>query len=116
MTLPFEKLKSEFNRVLLSLGFGEKEADQCATIFASNSRDGVHSHGLNRFPTVVQYIKDGLIKPDAVPTKEGGFGAMEQWDGNLGPGILNAIFCMDRAATIGLILHISIAENISQTE
>jgi 3-dehydro-L-gulonate 2-dehydrogenase len=97
MLIPFEKLRAEFKRVLLSLGFSEEKAAQCATIFAENSRDGVHSHGLNRFPTFVQYVKDGLIIPDAEPTKEGGFGAIEQWDGHLGPGILNAGFCMDRA-------------------
>ncbi len=97
MKISFEKLRAEFKRVLLSLGFGEEKAAQCATIFAENSRDGVHSHGLNRFPTFVQYVKDGLIVVEAEPTKEAGFGAIEQWDGHLGPGILNAGFCMNRA-------------------
>jgi len=100
MIIPFETLKAEFNRVLLSLNFSETKADQCAQIFAENSRDGVHSHGLNRFPTFVQYVKDGYVIPDAEPVKEGGFGSLEQWNGNLGPGMLNARFCMDRA--IGL--------------
>jgi len=100
MLIPFAILKAEFNRVLLSLNFSETKADQCAQIFAENSRDGVHSHGLNRFPTFVQYVKDGYVTPDAEPVKEGGFGCLEQWNGNLGPGMLNARFCMDRA--IGL--------------
>ena len=92
MNIPFEKLKAEFKRVLLSLDFTNDKADQCAQIFAENSRDGVHSHGLNRFPTFVQYIKEGLVTADAEPVKEGGFGSLEQWDGNLGPGMLNAKF------------------------
>ncbi|HTI60846.1 3-dehydro-L-gulonate 2-dehydrogenase [Mucilaginibacter sp.] len=100
MTIPFEKIKAEFKRVLLSLNFSDSKADECAQIFAENSRDGVHTHGLNRFPTFVQYVKDGYVVPDAEPTKEGGFGSLEQWNGNLGPGMLNARFCMDRA--IGL--------------
>lgn len=100
MNISFEKLRSEFKRILLSLNFTEEKATQCATIFAENSRDGVHSHGLNRFPTFVQYVKDGLIIADAEPTKAGGFGAIEQWDGNMGTGMLNASFCMSRA--IGL--------------
>ncbi|MDB5135726.1 MAG: 3-dehydro-L-gulonate 2-dehydrogenase [Mucilaginibacter sp.] len=100
MLIPFEKLRSEFKRVLLSLNFNEERAAQCATTFAGNSRDGVYTHGLNRFPTFVQYIKDGLVIPHAEPTKEGGVGAIEQWNGNLGPGILNASFCMDRAISI----------------
>jgi 3-dehydro-L-gulonate 2-dehydrogenase len=100
MLIPFEQLRSEFNRVLLSLGLGEERASRCATIFAENSRDGVYTHGLNRFPTFVQYVKDGLVIPNAEPTKEGGFGAIEQWNGHLGPGILNARFCMDRAINL----------------
>ena len=97
MHIPFEKLKSEFNRVLLSLGFSPENADSAATTFAENSRDGVYTHGLNRFPTFVQYVKDGLVVPNARPIKTGGFDAIEQWDGRLGAGILNAAFCMDRA-------------------
>lgn len=100
MRIPFHQLKAEFNRVLLSLNFTEDKAEQCAAIFAGNSRDGVYTHGLNRFPVFVGHVKDGLVKPDLEPTKEGGFGAIEQWNGNYGPGILNAVFCMNRAITL----------------
>jgi 3-dehydro-L-gulonate 2-dehydrogenase len=100
MQIPFEKLKSEFKRVLLSLNFEEEIAGQSAAIFAENSRDGVYTHGLNRFPTFIKYVKDGLISPNAKPVKAGGFGSMEQWDGNLGIGPLNATFCMDRAISL----------------
>ncbi|MFI5160403.1 MAG: 3-dehydro-L-gulonate 2-dehydrogenase [Sphingobacteriales bacterium] len=100
MNIPFEILRSEFKRVLLSLDFSEDKAEQCAQIFAENSRDGVHSHGLNRFPTFVQYVKDGLVVPNAEPVKEGGFGSLEQWNGNLGPGMLNAKFCMERSISL----------------
>jgi 3-dehydro-L-gulonate 2-dehydrogenase len=97
MRIPFEKLKAEFKRILIDLNFPEEKAGLCAKIFAENSRDGVYTHGLNRFPTFVKYIKQGLIKPDAEPALLNSFGALEQWDGNLGPGIINALFCMDRA-------------------
>ncbi len=97
MTVPFETLKSEFKRILLSLNFTEEKAEVCATIFAENSRDGVYTHGLNRFPSFVEYVKDGLVNKDAEPTREGAFGSLEQWNGNLGAGILNARFSMGRA-------------------
>jgi 3-dehydro-L-gulonate 2-dehydrogenase len=100
MLIPFEKLKSEFKRVLLSLNFEEDNAEQIATIFAENSRDGVYTHGLNRFPTFVQYVKDGLIIPNVKPIKTGGFDAVEQWDGRLGAGPLNATFCTHRAISL----------------
>jgi 3-dehydro-L-gulonate 2-dehydrogenase len=97
MRLPFETLQSEFKRVLLSLNFTEDKASLCAIIFAENSRDGVYTHGLNRFPVFVEFVKEGLVKPDAEPAKENALGSLEQWNGHLGPGILNARFCMDRA-------------------
>jgi len=97
MNIPFDQLKAEFKRILTKLEFTAVKAEVCAQIFAENSRDGVYTHGLNRFPYFVQSVKDGVVKKDAEPIKEGGFGAIEQWNGNLGPGILNARFCMDRA-------------------
>jgi 3-dehydro-L-gulonate 2-dehydrogenase len=97
MRIPFQQLQNEFKRILLSLSFTEEKAELCATTFAENSRDGVYTHGLNRFPTFVEFVKEGLVNPDAEPTKEGAFGSLEQWNGNLGVGILNARFCMDRA-------------------
>ena len=97
MRVSFEVLKTEFTRVLLSVGFNSDKAEQCAQMFAENSRDGVYTHGLNRFPTFIEYVKEGLVKPDAEPVKESGFGSLEQWNGNAGPGILNAQTCMKRA-------------------
>jgi len=100
MRIPFETLQSEFKRVLLSLDFPEEKANLCVTIFAENSRDGVYTHGLNRFPVFVEFVKEGLVIPNAEPTRDTAFGSLEQWNGNLGPGILNARFCMDRAITL----------------
>ncbi|MDB5158871.1 MAG: 3-dehydro-L-gulonate 2-dehydrogenase [Mucilaginibacter sp.] len=100
MRIPFEELKAEFKRVLIKLNFSEDKADVCAQVFAENSRDGVYTHGLNRFPTFVRYIKEGVIKAQNEPTLVNDFGAMEQWDGNLGAGIINALFCMDRAISL----------------
>jgi 3-dehydro-L-gulonate 2-dehydrogenase len=100
MRIPFEKLYSEFNRILLSLNFTAEKAEVCARIFAENSRDGVYTHGLNRFPGFVQYVKEGLVDKDAEPTAKGAFGSLEQWNGNSGPGVLNARFCMDRAINL----------------
>jgi 3-dehydro-L-gulonate 2-dehydrogenase len=100
MRVPFQTLKAEFKRVMLSLNFTDAKADLCATLFAENSRDGVYTHGLNRFPAFVQFVKDGQVIPDAEPTQEQGLGVLERWDGNLGPGPLNALFCMDRAIAL----------------
>jgi 3-dehydro-L-gulonate 2-dehydrogenase len=97
MRIPFEKLKAEFKRVLSALHFTEDKIESIVTVFAENSRDGVYTHGLNRFPVFVDFVKKGLINIDATPTQINSIGALEQWDGNLGPGILNAQFAMNRA-------------------
>ena len=100
MLIEFIKLKTELKRVLLFNSFSEDKAERLATVFAENSRDGIYTHGLNRFPSFIEYVKEGLVKTNAEPVKVGGFGALEQWDGNAGPGILNAQFCMNRAITL----------------
>mgnify|MGYP001161959407 CR=1 FL=1 len=97
MHVTFDELKKEIYRVLIKMGFHEKRADLCAEIFAGNSRDGVPSHGLNRFPVFVKYIELGYININAEPTVVGGFGAIEKWDGNLAPGMYTATLAMNRA-------------------
>lgn len=97
MRVPYQKLETEFERVLLNTGLPIEKARQCAAIFAANSRDGVYSHGLNRFPAFVQTVREGLFKADAEPVVENCLGAIEQWNGNFGLGMLNAGTCMERA-------------------
>jgi len=95
--IPADEMKSVFAEILLKNGFQNRKAETCADIFVQNSLDGVISHGVNRFPRFIQYIRDGYVKPDAEPTLISSSGATEQWDGNLGPGPLNALFATERA-------------------
>lgn len=97
MRIPYQQLRAEFKRVLTALNINDEVAEACAATFADNSRDGVYSHGLNRFPTFVEYVTEGLVIPHATPMQVKTMGAIEQWDGNLAPGMLNAKFCMNRA-------------------
>jgi len=92
-----QQMYSEFLRILETNGFEKSPAEQCAKIFTQNSLDGIYSHGVNRFPRFVQYIKKKLIDVKAKPTQVSSGNAIEQWNGNLGPGPLNAVFCADRA-------------------
>lgn len=97
MRISFHRLQAEFKRILLSLSFNDDLAETCATIFATNSQDGVYSHGLNRFPAFVDLVKKGLIQISATPRLLETIGTIERWDGNLAPGISNATHCMNRA-------------------
>ncbi len=100
MRIRYEDMVNEFTRVLVKYEFQESQARESAVLFANNSVDGVYSHGVNRFPRVISYIKKGYIDPKAVPTKEEGLGGLERWNGNLGMGNLNAKICMNRAVEL----------------
>jgi 3-dehydro-L-gulonate 2-dehydrogenase len=100
MRISFEELKDVFYRVLRRCSFSESKASVCAHIFAENSRDGVYSHGLNRFPVFVKMVKEGWIHHDAEPELVSTNGVIEHWDGKLGPGMYNAHFAMERAIGI----------------
>jgi 3-dehydro-L-gulonate 2-dehydrogenase len=93
----YEEMYGEFNRVLLQSGFTAERAALCARLFADASRDGVASHGLNRFPSFINQVRKGNVTVDAEPEQIASWGALERWDGHYGPGNLNAHFCMGRA-------------------
>jgi 3-dehydro-L-gulonate 2-dehydrogenase len=95
--VPASDLKAEFHRVLIASGFDAKKASACAEIFANNSIDGIYSHGVNRFARFVGMVKAGTVKPAMEPILKNKFGNVEQWNGQLGPGPLNAVIATDRA-------------------
>jgi 3-dehydro-L-gulonate 2-dehydrogenase len=88
--IPATEMQQVFNNILLKQGFTIEKAEQCAAIFTSNSIDGIYTHGVNRFPRFVHYVQEGFVKKDAEPSLKSKVGSLEQWDGNLGPGPLNA--------------------------
>lgn len=95
--IPPEQMRSLFYSLLIKYGFEENKALQCAEIFTANSLDGVYSHGVNRFAKFIQDVKKGWIKINAEPSLINKFGGLEQWDGNLGPGVLNALYATGQA-------------------
>ena len=98
--VPFQTLRDEFYRVLATVGFAGERAMLCARLFAENQRDGVYSHGLNRFPGFVAGLQSKQIDFRAQPEKIESFGALERWDGKMGVGLVNAHVCMQRATEL----------------
>lgn len=97
MRIPVDIIKAEFLRVLLKVGFTEQKANILARVFTENSIDGVYTHGVNRFPRFILYVKEKVVNPNAEPELKHSARALEQWNGNLGAGILNALKATDRA-------------------
>src|SRR5207248_911022 len=73
---------------------------RCAQLFVETTRDGIYSHGLNRFPRFVRTIQNGLVEVQAQPKFVQSHGSLERWNGNSGPGNLNAWQSMERAIAV----------------
>ena len=97
MQVSSEKIEEVLYELFIKHKFKKKKAKLLAHIFTESTLDGVSSHGINRVPLFIEYIKKGIIKIDAEAEKVASFGNIERWDGNLGPGIVNATKCTERA-------------------
>jgi 3-dehydro-L-gulonate 2-dehydrogenase len=97
LRVPFDELRDVLGRALCGLGFDLERAHLCARLFAETSRDGVYSHGLNRFPRFVAQIRKGVVDVRATPERIASVGALERWNGRRGAGNLNAHASMARA-------------------
>lgn len=108
MRIQFEELKAQIKKAMLNAGLSEEQAEICAQTHAESSRDGVYSHGLNRVSRFVEYVKKGWVNIDGKPELKKSVGCMENYDGNLGIGILNAKFCMNRAIELAKVHGVGI--------
>src|ERR1700679_21098 len=97
LRVPYDELYTTLYRAMLRLCIAEDRAAECALLFAETTRDGIYTHGLNRFPRFVASIANGSTDVHAEPTRTAGMGAIERWDGHRGIGNLNAVASMQRA-------------------
>ena len=88
-----ESLVSVFGRA----GVPDDKALLCGRIIAESAFDGVLSHSIAAVPRVVGQLRSGKIDASADPERIGGSGAIEQWNGHSGIGIVNATGCTNRA-------------------
>lgn len=84
-------------QLFIKYEFTKDKAELMANTYTESTLCGVNSHGINRVPLFIEYIEKGLIKVNAEAEKVENFGSIERWDGHLGPGIVNATKCTDRA-------------------
>ena len=98
--VPFNELKEAFVAALLKAGLSKDRAELCGRLFAENQRDGVYSHGLNRFPGLLAKLREGRLDGTAEPECVKALGVLEQWDGKMGIGLVNAHLAMGRAIEI----------------
>jgi len=97
MRIPSEQMQDVLYKLFIKYKFTEEKAKSMAKVYTENSLAGVNSHGINRVPLFISYVENGIVKVDAEAEKVETFGSIERWDGNLGPGIINATKCTNRA-------------------
>jgi 3-dehydro-L-gulonate 2-dehydrogenase len=100
LRVPYDDLNRALDRAMRHLGLAGERAALCARLFAETTRDGVYTHGLDRFPRFAEMVANGCIDVHAEPAQVAGTGAIERWDGHLGPGNLNAHSAMQRAIAL----------------
>ncbi len=97
LNIMYDEAKKTVEKALLNSGLSPRQAEVCADIHIQSSADGVESHGLNRIPRFVDYVQKGWVNVSGNPELKCAKGAVENYDGHLGIGITNALFCSDRA-------------------
>ena len=96
MKLSYVELKALFREKLIKYNFSDNNSEILSDIFTDNTFAGFESHGINRFPTFIQCVKNNSVKTDAKPSLVNSFNAFERWDGNYGAGPLNALQMTNR--------------------
>jgi 3-dehydro-L-gulonate 2-dehydrogenase len=97
LRVPYRDLFEALTKAMQRLGLAEERAALCARLFAETTRDGVYTHGLNRFPRFAATVGNGSVDVRAEATRTAGVGSLERWDGHRGVGNLNAYAAMHRA-------------------
>jgi len=97
MRMALEELSRTLAGILSGRGMDGERSELCARLFADTDRDGVYTHGVNRFPRFVRMIDAGTINVHATTAGLSQVGSLERWNGRRGPGNLNAHECMRRA-------------------
>lgn len=86
----------------------EDRAHHFAEIFAGNSVDGVHSHGMNRYPRYISDMERGLCDANVYEAERvSGFGGLEVWDAHFGVGPLIAEQITCRAIELAKVHGVS---------
>lgn len=93
-------MQQEMQSALERVGCDSERAAQISRIVTENTMDGSATHGANRFPRLVNEVKNGIVSLSGQMTRVSGFGGLEVWDGGFGFGVLNADKAMDRAVAL----------------
>jgi 3-dehydro-L-gulonate 2-dehydrogenase len=100
MRIPYNEAVNTMERALRKYLDGGN-ARVLAEIFARNTREGVYSHGINRFPRFFRSLASGSTNARVTESERiGGLGGLEARDAHFGVGPLIADQAMARAISL----------------
>lgn len=100
MKVTYEELKKTIKDALKRNGVDEQRAEIMAKVHTDSTLKGVNSHGINRIPRLIDFIKKGLIDKASNLELLNKTGAIENYDGHLGFGVINAVTLAKRCAEL----------------
>ncbi|WP_222942428.1 3-dehydro-L-gulonate 2-dehydrogenase [Arenibacter arenosicollis] len=100
MQISSQQMQDVLYELFVKYKFTTDKARLLSKTYTESTLAGVNSHGINRVPLFLEYVENGSVKIDAEAEKVESFGSIERWDGNYGPGIINATKCINRAVEL----------------
>lgn len=100
MRVAFDEAKRTLRDILITRDCSPQKAEKVAHEMARNALEGTYSHGINRFPRLIRNIDEGIVNVHVEPIRLHGFGGIENYDGQLGMGVTNAWFAMERCIAL----------------
>ncbi len=98
--ITYEEMQEVLKKLFLKHHFTDQKAALLAKIHSESTLAGVNSHGINRVPPFIKYVKNGWVDIQAEATQAETIGNIERWDGKFGSGVLNAVKCTERAVEL----------------
>lgn len=93
----YDFMRQSLRAVFAAASVPDANAELCATVITQSTFDGVFSHGVRQVPGLIAKIRDGSVSAQETAEKTRSMGALEQWDGRYGIGVVNATRCTERA-------------------
>lgn len=103
MRIDYNDFKETIEQALINAGLTLEQADLVAQIHSSTALDGIYSHGLNRIPVFIKAVKNGWVNLNGKLELRKAFGVAENYDGNRGIGVINAMHASQRAVELAKI-------------
>ena len=97
---PLTTLHEFAKSILIGNGVPEPSAETTARCLLAADLRGIDTHGVNRIPSYMERVRQGVLDPAAVPTLHPITPVVAQVDGHNSFGFLSATMAMDHAITV----------------